>query len=100
MRKLRVPLWAAKAHQRRKRRRAVFADDVISLDVGVNWSAALPAYFNCLAKVSSSEEFARTMGEAIADLVDYDRPWFTDAASEVACAEQRAALVAPVPTRK
>lgn len=73
-----------------------FADDGNSLDVGVNWRTALPAYFNCLAKTSSPEEFARTVVEAIADFVDYDRPRYTDAAREVASAEQRAALDAPM----
>jgi len=69
-----------------------FADDGSSLDVGVNWRTALPAYFNCLAKVSSPEEFARTVGEAIEDFVDYDRPWYTDVARNVAKDAQRIAL--------
>ena len=73
-----------------------FADDGSSLDVSVNWRTALPAYFNCLAKTSSPEEFARTVVEAIADFVEYDRPRYTDAAREVASAEQRAALDAPM----
>lgn len=73
-----------------------FADDGSSLDVGVNWRTALPAYFNCLAKVSSPEEFARTVGEAIESFVDYDRPWFTDVARNVANDSQRAALDAPM----
>jgi len=73
-----------------------FADDGSSLDVGVNWRTALPVYFNCLAKVSSPEEFARTVDEAIEDFVRYDRPWYTDVARNVASDEQRAALDAPM----
>lgn len=69
-----------------------FADDGSSLDVGVNWRTTLPAYFNCLAKTSSPEDFARTVDEAIADFVDYDRPRYTDAAREVADDAQRIAL--------
>jgi hypothetical protein len=73
-----------------------FADDGSSLDVGVNWRTALPAYFNCLAKVSSPEEFARNVDAAIEDFVDRDRPWYTDLARNVANDAQRAALVAPM----
>ena len=69
-----------------------FADDGSSLDVGVNWCAALPAYFNCLAKTSSPEEFARTVDKAVVDFVDYDRPWYTDAARQVGSDLQRIAL--------
>ena len=69
-----------------------FADDGSSLDVGVNWCAALPAYFNCLAKTSSPEEFARTVDKAVVDFVDYDRPWYTDAARKVGSDVQRIAL--------
>lgn len=69
-----------------------FTDDGGSLDVGVNWRAALPAYFNCLTNTSSPMEFARRVVEAIEDFVDYDRPRYTDAAREAASAEQRTAL--------
>lgn len=69
-----------------------FADDGSSLDVGVNWCAALQAYFNCLAKTSSPEEFARTVDKAIVDFVDHDRPWYTDAARKVGSDVQRIAL--------
>lgn len=76
-----------------------FPDDGCSLDVGVNWRAALPAYFNCLAKPSSPEEFARTVDKAIVDFVDYDRSWHTDAARKVANDAQRIALDALVTRR-
>ena len=74
-----------------------FADDGSSLDVGVNWRAALPAYFRCLAERSSPEEFARTVDEAIADFVDYDQPWYLDVARNVANDAQRIALDALMP---
>ena len=73
-----------------------FADDGSSLDVGVNWRNALPAYFGCLAEASSPEEFARTVGEAIANFVDYDQPWYLNEARNVANDAQRIALDAPM----
>lgn len=73
-----------------------FADDGSSLDVGVDWRIALTAYFNCLAKTSSQEEFAHTVGVAIADFVSYDRQWYLDLARNVANDAQRAALDAPM----
>lgn len=73
-----------------------FADNGSSLDVGVNWRAALPAYFNCLATTSSPEEFAQTVSETIEDFVDYDWPWYEDVARNVANDAQRAALDAPM----
>jgi hypothetical protein len=69
-----------------------FADDGSSLDVGVNWRVVLPAYFSCLAKTSSPEEFARTVDEAIANFVTYERPWYLHVARNVANDAQRTAL--------
>lgn len=69
-----------------------FADDGSSLDVGVNWRAALPAYFSCIAETSSPEEFGRTVDKAIADFVTYDQPWYRDVARNVANDAQRIAL--------
>lgn len=69
-----------------------FADEGSSSDVGVNWRTTLPAYFNCLAKMSSPKDFARTVDEAIADFVAYDRPWYREVASNVANNAQRIAL--------
>ena len=76
-----------------------FSDDGSSLDVGVNWRAVLPAYFRCLAETSSPEEFARTVGETIADFVDYDQPWYLNEARNVANDAQRIALDAPIMRR-
>lgn len=66
--------------------------------MAANWTSgsigapALPAHFNGLAKTSSAEEFARTVDEAIADFVTYDRPWYLDVARDVANDAQRTAL--------
>jgi hypothetical protein len=51
-----------------------FADEAGSWQVGVNWSAALPAYFQCLADIASPDEFAREVDRAISDFCDYERP--------------------------
>src|SRR5471032_71663 len=77
-----------------------FADDGSSSDVGVNWHVVLPAYFNCLAKTSTPEEFARTVNETIADFVSYDQPSYMNTAGNVASDEQRVALDAFVVTGK
>lgn len=77
-----------------------FADDGSSLDVGVNWRAALPAYFRCLAETSSPEEYARNVGDAIEDLAKSDRPQYLIVARNVANGKQRIALDVLVTTRK
>ncbi|CUI07667.1 hypothetical protein IV454_14520 [Massilia antarctica] len=69
-----------------------FANDGSSSDVGVDWRAALPAYFRCLARTSSPEEFARTVEQAIADFVICDRSWYLDVARTVANDAQRITL--------
>jgi hypothetical protein len=50
-----------------------FADEAGSWQVGVDWRAALPAYFPCLA-TSSGEEFVREVDRTITDFAPYDRP--------------------------
>jgi hypothetical protein len=69
-----------------------FADEGGSWAVGVDWRAALPAYFRCLAASASPEDFAREVGRAIEDFADYERPRHLTAARRVASAEQKAAL--------
>jgi hypothetical protein len=51
-----------------------FADEAGSWQVGVDWRAALAAYFRCLADGASAEEFAREVGRAITDFADHERP--------------------------
>jgi hypothetical protein len=72
-----------------------FSDDGSSLDVGVNWRVALPAYFQCVAETeaTSPEEFARMVDEAIAEFAEYDRPRYMDAARTVANDAQRIAMM-------
>lgn len=69
-----------------------FADEAGSWQVGVNWWAALPAYFSCLADTASAEEFAREVDRTISDFVEYERPRHLASAMEVAKADQEAAL--------
>lgn len=45
-----------------------FAEEPGSWQLGVNWRMVFPAYFRCLAEISSPEEFART--------IDLNRPGF------------------------
>jgi hypothetical protein len=49
-----------------------FADEGGSWQVGVDWRAALAAYFRCLADGTPAEHFAREVDRAIADFADYD----------------------------
>ena len=76
-----------------------FADEAGSWQVGVNWRAALPAYFQCLAASSAGEEFAREVDRALADFPDSERPNHLAAARRVANSEQKAAL-RQVPARE
>lgn len=78
-----------------------FADEAGSWQVGVNWRAALPAYFRCLADGASGEDFAREVDRTIADFVDYERPHHLAAARRAANGEQKAALRRlPAPKRR
>ena len=69
-----------------------FADEGGSWQVGVDWRAALAAYFRCLADGTPAEHFAREVDRAIADFADYDRPKHLATARRVASAEQKVAL--------
>lgn len=71
-----------------------FSDEGSSLDVGVNWRVVLPAYFECLAETeaSSPEEFARAVGQVIADFAGQDRARYIDAAYTAANDVQRIAM--------
>ena len=66
-----------------------FADDGGVSNFGINWRTALPAYFNCLAKTSSQEEFARAVDFSIEDFSPSDRPHFLVEACKVANVAQR-----------
>ena len=69
-----------------------FADEAGSWQLGVDWRAALPAYFRCLADGASAEDFAREVDRAITNFADYQRPRLLAAARRVATAEQKSAL--------
>ena len=77
-----------------------FVDEGGSSDVGVNWRVALPAYFACLGKVKSADEFAFAVDRVIRDFASYDRPRHLFAARSVASAEQQAALDALVGVKR
>jgi len=69
-----------------------FADEAGAWQVGVDWRAALPAYFRCLADGTMEEEYALEVNRAITDFVDHDRPRYLAAARRIANAEQKVAL--------
>jgi hypothetical protein len=69
-----------------------FADEGGSWQVGVDWRAALSAYFRCLADSAPAEHFAREVDRVIADFADYDRPTHLATARRVANARQRLVL--------
>jgi hypothetical protein len=69
-----------------------FADEAGSWQVGVDWSAALPAFFQCLADSASPDDFAREVNRTIEDFAEYDRSRHLTAARRVANAQQKAAL--------
>jgi len=72
-----------------------FADEAGSWQVGVDWRAALPAYFRCLADGAPAEEYASEVDRAIKDFANYERPKLLAAARQVGNAEQKAALRRP-----
>lgn len=69
-----------------------FADEGGSWQVGVDWRAALPAYFLCLADTASAEEFASEVNRTISDFAEYARPRLLAAALRVAKADHETAL--------
>jgi len=69
-----------------------FADEDGSWQVGVDWRAALSAYFRCLADSASAEHFARQVDRVIADFADNDRISHLATAQRVANAQQRLVL--------
>jgi hypothetical protein len=76
-----------------------FADEGGSWQVGVDWRAALPAYFRSLADGTPAEHFASEVDRTIADFANHDRPKHLVTAGRVANADQRAALRS-LPTRE
>lgn len=75
-----------------------FADEGGSWQVDVNWRAALPAHFRCLADTALPDDFAREVDWVIKAFAEYERPRHLTAARRVATGEQKAALRALLKT--
>ena len=69
-----------------------FVDDGGSLDVGVNWRVVLPAYFGCLTKTTSADEYALEGNRVINDFVAYDKEHYLITARSIANPAQQVAL--------
>jgi hypothetical protein len=69
-----------------------FANEGGSWQIGVNWRAALPAYFQCLAETASTEQFALAVDQVITDFADHDRAHYLAEVSRLAPPAQQAAL--------
>jgi hypothetical protein len=76
-----------------------FADEGGFWCFGVNWRAALAAYFKCLAQTTSAMEFARSVDRVIADFAWHDRGWLLGEASRAASSVQQASLSQPATDR-
>jgi hypothetical protein len=69
-----------------------FADEGGAWSVGVNWSKVLPAYFLCVARFASAEDFAQRVFRIVVDFVGFDQQRYWAQASSVASEEQRTSL--------
>lgn len=72
-----------------------FADEGGSWQVGVDWKNIFPAWFRCLAKTATPEEYAARVLETIDDLDKVDRDIHLAAARRAATPAQRKALAPP-----
>ena len=69
-----------------------FADEGGAWQVGVDWRTVLSAWFGCLAKTSSAEEYAVAVRGAIKEFASFDAKPLLEAARRVGTKGQRAAL--------
>ena len=69
-----------------------FADDGGSRDVGVDWHAVFPVYFQCVAKTASAHLFAQVVDQVIKDFADDQRAHHLLSAHRIANPAQKAAL--------
>jgi hypothetical protein len=74
-----------------------FADEGGSWQVGVEWKAVFPAWFACLARTATPEEFVALVVEAVEDLDEPDRAKHLAAARRAATSAQRRAFQASEP---
>ncbi len=69
-----------------------FADEAGSWQVAVAWETVLPAWFACLAKSASPEQFGRAVARVVEDFEPHASRKHFAAARRVATAAQRTAL--------
>lgn len=69
-----------------------FADEGGSWQVGVEWNRVFPAWFACLARTVTADEYVRRVVDAIDDLDEPDRHKHLAAARKAATPAQRKAL--------
>ena len=77
-----------------------FSDEGGSHEVFWDWRSAFCAYFRCLSKLVSAEEYARTVHRVIAEFAEWDRAVHTATALRTADAGQAAALRNIVPAAR
>ena len=69
-----------------------FADEGGSWQVGIDWEKVFPAWFQCLSRTASPDEYGRLVVAAIDDLDQADRRDHLEAARRPATAAQKKAL--------
>jgi hypothetical protein len=75
-----------------------FADEAGSWQVGVDWAAAFPAWFACLARTAAPDEYARLVVHNVDAFEDYARDKHFATARLLGTPEQQAALDAYLAT--
>ncbi|MBI5504549.1 MAG: hypothetical protein HY899_07090 [Deltaproteobacteria bacterium] len=71
-----------------------FADEGGAWQVGVDWMQVFPAWFRCLSKTATSEEYARLVVQTVDDFEIHHRDQHFAAALKTGTAAQRRALAA------
>jgi len=77
-----------------------FADEGGAWQVGVDWAKVLPAWFACLSRTASPDEYASQVVKVVDEFDQADRKKQLAAAGGVATASQRKALDAATATRR
>ena len=69
-----------------------FADEAGSWQVDVDWDAVLPAYFGCLSRTATPEEYAKVARAIVEDFAGDDKARYLRPARKAATPEQGRAL--------